>query len=404
MLEDAIGQLSSLLHEYKECDDHLSKTILLWGMQTLDKANEQLLNRDKDLKKIADELLQELARQILVNPIDRAPLQEPRLERKWTWERWMHAECKNLGVMRSPLDGDLMEDVPKEHFFAKRMLVWMRATQSILGFSQERQVVVMDCLEPLGEADPSVKKMMAIAYQTLGHRVAETQQKQEAKRIAEEGLMRVHDALARYEEISRQVIVKAKEQSLITKRQIQERITSIEGTYSQTIADLQRQIEMIDKAHASDREALENRIAIMDDSREAIVSVLKEDLEKMNLQHHDSVVKLTKQIEEITLSTNHQVLRLTKQLDSIGVSHQESVGGLIRRQEAVVTRLDTDIKGKQAQLGHLQGELAHAHLVSAQHAAAASALRGELEGARADVRHLQWEVENMDDGGSCSIS
>ncbi|MEI6242167.1 MAG: hypothetical protein WCP39_02040 [Chlamydiota bacterium] len=59
-----------------------------------------------------------LRKEILINPLDRSALQDPVIERTWTWERWMHEEYRKH-FQESPLNGKPMNGETPAHLFAQ---------------------------------------------------------------------------------------------------------------------------------------------------------------------------------------------------------------------------------------------------------------------------------------------
>ncbi len=119
--QEVIDNISDIMWDYKDWKDPLSKDMSRWGVDLFKLRNVP----EKELLDAALTMIDTLRKKILVNPLDyvnHSPLEEPVLERQWTWEEsWFEKWPLVDGSGLSPFDHLPME-ATKPHFFAIKML------------------------------------------------------------------------------------------------------------------------------------------------------------------------------------------------------------------------------------------------------------------------------------------
>ncbi len=119
-----LDDLAAIIYKYDSWKDRLSERLFTWGVKVL--MVKLPMDRDLDSEQVAwvQKKVDKLKNVILVNPMDDAPLEEPVLERMWTWEQWMLEDYQRLQSY-SPFDGKLMA-AATSHDFAIDMLSWIK--------------------------------------------------------------------------------------------------------------------------------------------------------------------------------------------------------------------------------------------------------------------------------------
>ncbi len=115
-------ELNNILDKYSSDNDSLSIDLHCWAGDLLEEANEYQFASTDEKMGVVFRQLQKLYFQVAINPFNRQPLVDPVEERGLPWGRALHRECRQRYNRISPLDGGIMEENPKPHYFAKEVL------------------------------------------------------------------------------------------------------------------------------------------------------------------------------------------------------------------------------------------------------------------------------------------
>jgi len=129
--------LEAICTRYKSWDDSLSRRILQWHREV-----KEIRHDSPDDMMALVMKVEELATEILINPITSCLLAEPMLQNHWVFENWMLQECKEFLTV-SPFNQKPMVATAKVHLFAKEMLQWLASMQGEFSFG------IKETLEPL---------------------------------------------------------------------------------------------------------------------------------------------------------------------------------------------------------------------------------------------------------------
>ncbi len=115
--------LSTILEKYKDWKDPLSKKLFAWGVEVISldlEGNEWSSQAQAKATSLADDL----ARKILVNPLDNSPLMKPLIDRgRWIWDKWMLDDFRRLApTAGSPFTNQPFDVAP--HHFAWDVIEW----------------------------------------------------------------------------------------------------------------------------------------------------------------------------------------------------------------------------------------------------------------------------------------
>ncbi len=123
--QQARDQLIDILDRYESWHDPFSERLFRWGVEILpSNLPEGHIPSEEEIAYGAQKV-DELTREILISPLDRAPLREPVLERQWLWERWQLEDFQTLFLL-SPFDGMPFEEIQR-HRFAEELLYWLQS-------------------------------------------------------------------------------------------------------------------------------------------------------------------------------------------------------------------------------------------------------------------------------------
>lgn len=115
--------LTAILEKYKGWKDPLSKKLFAWGVDVISldlEGNGWSSQAQAKAMCLADDL----ARKILVNPLDDSPLTKPMIDRgRWIWDKWMLDDFRRLAPKAgSPFTNQPFDVTP--HHFAWDVIEW----------------------------------------------------------------------------------------------------------------------------------------------------------------------------------------------------------------------------------------------------------------------------------------
>jgi hypothetical protein len=400
----AAEELSRILGVYHECDDTLSQDLLLWGTGVLRTIVEHRDDSEDGIATLAQERLGVLSREILINPIDQRPLEDPVIERGWTWEHRMHAEYRNF-FLTSPLDDQPMSSEPSSHLFASEMIHWMhrvptlRARAAVAipsGNGALRQVGLPGTFSQLAPFLP-------VVYQQLAQAAVVRRQNRQLREQMEYALVRVDQCMVQMRDRSRQAVEEAVARAREHEAALQERIALINRTHQDTLAGLNGQIASMEERHRAGVAAFEQQMAATDQANIAAVNGLRRQIEAMNQEHQLARVALERQIELRTQENRQEVARLDAQLVQTTQANQAAMATIAATHGRTVAGLQNQIAENVVRLGQTQAHLAAAETRNAQSAAEIQNTRSALAQAQQRISQLQNEVANSDGGGFCSV-
>lgn len=144
-LDEKIGELVSILEKHKNCKDPLSIKIRSWAVKIELPENEEEVLTEK-FKEETLKNIQRLFKEILVDPMDGSPLQDPMLDRKdWVWEKWKLQDWLKFSLL-SPYDKKPIEAIP--HQFANEISTWAKNCSEMMGINTSIETAIIQ----VGEA------------------------------------------------------------------------------------------------------------------------------------------------------------------------------------------------------------------------------------------------------------
>jgi hypothetical protein len=384
----AVDSLSLILERYPGWDDILSKKLFTWGIDTCKMAIKNGAKGLTIIAAIAQERFDELSK-ILVNPLDGSPLQEPVLEREWTWEAWQHAECRRLFSSVSPLDGEPMSPNPPSHLFVKEMIDWLhqQTTSSAL------------ILRPASSSDLSPVELVVLSNDPISLKLRRWNYQVRAKvavqKPVDEEMDKVTQRLDQGAIQLREGNQQAREEALVQRTArdaaLQQQFDSVVRTCQQTLdakdAATAAMQAFYEASHAEEvRHNLENAAAVQTLGKRFADMQQQSQLDRAaSIQQNEATnqrwTKAFSELEDQTRSTT----RIS----------QEAVTSLT----GTVTGLQTQVVEQQKELHQAQGQL---HQANAQNAQNVQVMQNQC-GTIAQMQQEICRLRNADDGW-CVIS
>lgn len=375
-----VDRLVPILESFEESTDFLSGRLRRWGIEVFELASSHSSGSLEAISRLANEKLEELTKEILIDPLLNRPLQDPIIERNWVWERSVHTECRVLFPEGSPLDSETMGTNPEPHFFALAMLVFVRSVNPTDNHT-ENQV-------SLFSSDPSTSPTLRSVYQRLAQtaiRIRRQQEMQERiKRLVASNNQMMAEIYRQDAEALGDVALRTAEHEAALER----RLNSIIEVHQNTINGINEQITFMEGAHRTRVANLETEIRNMEETTGAIALQLRNQLTEICTTHQSTVASLNGQVNSVT----QEAMRLEGQLSSAIQSHQSAMSAANSRIIEVSQRAD-----------QTASDLSAANRKTQEQAAAMNHMRNEMNHLRNRVNHLQWEVYNQDNG-FCVIS
>ncbi len=129
--EEPLRELRAIATAHQGCKDHLSRRIYKW-INTI--PSQQLLRsrNPSDIHALVTQKVHDLRDQILINPFNRAPLENPVLDGPWVWEERSLKFYKSLCNL-SPFTQQIFDVKP--HPFAAAMIVWANKLALLQGLT-----------------------------------------------------------------------------------------------------------------------------------------------------------------------------------------------------------------------------------------------------------------------------
>lgn len=115
VLDSALDRLGVIADFFRDWNDDLSKKLYEWAIEVIhyDGFSEMI---DEEFVSVLQEKIKDLAENLLINSIDRAPLKNPLLVDNSVWENWMWNDFSSL--VQQPVR------VVKIHSFALQIIEW----------------------------------------------------------------------------------------------------------------------------------------------------------------------------------------------------------------------------------------------------------------------------------------
>lgn len=391
----AIDQLSEILITFQAERDILSERMHVWGKKVL---RAVIAHRNDPLEKIeqiAQTSIQELGKEILINPIDRSPLHDPVIERGWTWERSLRESYRTL-FPTSPLDNQPWSVEPFPHLFAEKMLAWMQQTfPSVL--SKNSGQVAEPCV-----ALQALTPACCVVYKRLAHNAVMIAQNRRMQAMMAGALVQFDQTMADIRQKDRVVVQAAEKRAAEHEAALQEKIDVINRTHEETLASLNAQISVLQARYQENIASLEAQMNSIDQTNAALLASYQQQMSALRKEHECSISSLTQQIRSAEQDRQQTVTRMQSQLEHTVRLTQDALDTVGQSHARQVSDLRGQIDESDRRIGLLRERLHEAEERTMEHEADISRLQGNLAVAHQQIAQLRAEVASSGDD-SCSV-
>ena len=405
-----IGRLRAIVAQFHEMNDDLSKRLRELGEQVLDIVDNRRFTSLAHAEEIARSRIRRLARDILINPLDDSPLQEPVMDRdgrddRDVWERRMRDDYIALAHQfqgdpaLSPLDGLPMSAEAQIHLFADAMIQWMHEV------SPEEFLALALPNESHVEQKTFAQEPDQTRYATYCGLAQQAAIRKRFKKIQERmaGLALVSQQQAgERTERSQQQEQKTREAAEAHEAALRQQIDALRHQYEESLAALSTQLTFMKEQYQKIIVTLETRLDSSDQDTKMLVQSLKDQITALHAGQQEGVAKLRKLVETLTLDRQEEVTRLNESLAATAKVSSESLADISATHTRTVGSLKAQIRELATQISNLRTELAKAENENSDNSLQITGLRSQLASALNCIQGLQQEVANMGDS-SCII-
>ena len=414
----ALQSLSTILHTHRGYSDFLSRKIFLWSHSVIQDAGQLSPNDEAGIEQLAHERIDELIREILINPLDdRNLLEDPILLRDWVWERWVYEDCRTLFVT-SPLDGGAMTlrnegggvIQPSPHLLVKAMLVWLHTilqpvpqasarstattTSSVSAWSSSAVVssssspshdlVGLPVSEGLNQRHMQVlsrnhnlNQLRRLVYEKACRAVIFQRRNQETRQNMNSILVRVDQEVANMRQQSAQVIHEAQQEARRAEERIRRQIAETNQTHQASLTGLRNQIAQQEHSHQVRVQTLNAQIAAQDRNQTQAITSLNNTISAARRENEAAINALSRQMEVLNLRHTDAVADLNRQLNQTTAQHAAAIE-TVKKTAATASALERQIQEGQVRLQQAAADLAAAQAQNAQHTAHIANLNGQI--------------------------
>lgn len=426
--EQVLDELTAILVDYESWDDPLSKRIFKWGAEVLQFDLTDKREFTEVFRSNVEKRINHLVREILVNPLDKAPLKKPLLvDAEWVWEEWMYKDYVQFSAI-SPFNGNPMKDVVS-HVFAEKMIQWAEAinlfildfdfsSTSITAVQEQKDLmivngpVVLSQSAMTGQAANSqvVAQSKWITYTILARNAQLEKQLQLMNKEIEHSTQTVEYFRKQMELMIQQEKALAVQHAQAHEQALNQRINQIENAHVavidtlnssieagfQQLKNTQEKLELTEQNCRSKEEQIQN--LFLEERRRAEDSMLhekqvKEQIKRIDKTHqeHEKQIKqqMAQKIEQVENTQREHEKKVKEQIKQIDETHQDNVSVLN-------SRIDHESRQRQA----TQAQLSDAQEVCQRQAKDISQLRKAYAQKTAEIERMRKQ-----DHGSrfCSV-
>lgn len=386
--EQALDELTAILVDHESWDDPLSKRIFKWGAEVLQFDLTDERGFTEAFRSNVQKKINHLTREILVNPLDKAPLQKPILvDSEWVFEEWMYKDYIQFFDV-SPFSRKPIKNVIS-HIFAEKMVQWAETINVFIldfDFPSTSITVAQEQKDLMVVNGPIVLSQSALTGQAANSQLVAQSKMITYTILAQNALLEKGLQLMRKEiEQSTQTVARFREQMQLMIRQ------------EKALAEQQA------RAH---EQALNQRINQIENTHGAVVNVLNSNIEA-GFQQLKNTQKKLELIEQNCLSKEGEIQKLLqeeKRREENSMLHEKQVKEQIERIDKThqdnVNVLNSRIDQESHQHQATRVQLNHAEEASQRQAREISQLRQAYAKKNAEVERLRKQDR---DSGLCSV-
>jgi hypothetical protein len=388
----AAESLIKILKRYpkEKWTDLLSTKLIASGEDVIRLAEANRKAEISKMKAIAQACLEKL-KKTLVNPLTKTPLQTPVLEREWTWEDWMHEDCRRLfsalRIEESPLDDKPMDPHPALHPLAKEMIDWLNSLIT-LGIYVPRNESPDDAHEgqqALVLSDSPCAR--CIQYQNLGRAAVKKRTRKEMRSLT----VFIRRSTAQIPEF-RDLALAQKAAHRTARREQREALFQ---AFQKALAEKDAYNDSMKALYQENIAALEAKLKATDQTNTAVIETILKEIEAMKQQRLADQSEHERHTDSITQQFRQQLSDLENQNQTTAHIFQEAFTTQGETHQKVLSGLQTQV----TELEHLhQQDVAH----NAQNEQAIQSLQGSVTQLRNTVAQkdgeIRWLRDHQDDG------
>lgn len=372
-----VGRVEKILERYKGWNDPLSKRLVRWGNGVAEAAKTLKSEPEEHLPAIVRGW-QERLDQLMVNPITQNPLQDPVIERNWTWERNIHTLYRSQFPL-SPLDGQVMNSEPLPHLFAAELIQIRRLK------TDSRALVAIDTglsSGSLASAQPQLRQ--------LARNAVLREQCLQLQEDMNDDLVHMTQSAAAEAAQTEQVVRRAEQSAEEHAAALKEEINSLKAGYEEAMRTMNADITFIEEAYRSSTDILQQENALERENN----AVLREQLER-------EIAAKRQEMEELAQTVRQRTAQLTEQLVSIQTTSTETLAATSDTHRREIVMIQGQRDDAQAAASQLSTQLRQADARIAE-------MRTELREIRAVVASQQGQIQQLrnaaNDDDGCIIS
>jgi len=395
---ERLQSLITIRRRYQSWDDHLSRAINRWCLEVLVIAKEHGQDSLQEIHRIAREKLGELAEEILVNPITVAPLHRPVIERDWTWEKFMHDECRQL-FDNSPLDGGAISANPAPHSFAEEMIHW---NQGLNAQSHKEE----QSFSPQTETALIVNDAESISsrrsfYQIHAQYAIETEEEVALRELMELAMRRLDAFKRKLEQQDEEAMNDVQKKMEKIKAERQEKLDSMKEDREKSVEDLRKVRESVERKSRQNFEQREKKIS---EKKEEFAS----DLASLGttMSYNESAFASTQDTLNREVDAQEQELLaaeriLEQQLQADETAYTEHLSSIAEEHNKSISPLNTRNAALEDQIGVAQTSLNKVTSENGQMNMEVGSLMRACQAIEAEIESLDRKIDDSHE--SCVI-
>jgi len=369
---EKIRELTTILREHQNETDELSLQLIDFGTAILFSAKE---NRHASLEvqtRVADAHVQLLANKVLKCPLFVENfLVNPLLGSDGVgWSAPEYSLCYQRCDGISPFDGNPMDENPRPHLFARKMVVLAGLAPAREEGKEEAAVAIHI------EMDPMLKTAWKALYQQLAALAQGRMQSQRQQRSTRASQRYMGNALVQMRQGGTVLAQQSAERDLAFRAEVVQTVQLMQRTYDGEIAALRGQREAAEAAHRTQIALLQQQASANREQAAAVAARIRE----MNGAHQTGMNAFNEQIR--SLETRHQ--QLERRRENEGRENEARMIAMANQHKKEAEADWKRVQSARAEIGVLAEENA--------------ANKTEISQLRANLNWAMHEIANMDTG------
>ena len=406
-LASKVKHLDRMLKQFKDYKDPLSNRLRNWGEGVLQIVHTHRTSSPERIANIAQERISVLA-EILVNPLDGAPLKDPRLMRGWTWEKHMHDDCRRLFKKVSGLDGGVMEVNPDVHLFARAMIRFrdgfpITESQSERK-SQSGQTVEETALVPqdLSLSGKRPFKYPPAFYQSLMKMAVAQRHLEMLQEDMDSTVVSMDESLAEIRERSREELENVEAAVAYHEAELQRRLSSIHETHNSQVTEILAQLDVLQQSYTRNIAALEERLETANARNDAEAETLMAQVAAMHQEHQTTIAALGGRLDQLNQNHAQEVVQVETQFNTAIQAQQATIASIREEQRQTTFHLQGLVQQSHQSVQIMHSSLTTANTQNAHNQSVIGQLHSRISSLEGQLGGLQYQASRRRE--VCTIS